>query len=396
MWARKRIDIDWKDLGWGMLWSFWSGSTVIASSRLEAAWGKCEETLATLSVRSGFDLLLKELQLPTGSEVVLSAVTIQDMARIIEAHDMIPVPVDLDPFTMAPSPQALESAISDKTKLILIAHLFGGIIDLAPYAEIAKKHGIPLIEDCAQAFDGKRYQGHPKTDVIMFSFGPIKTATALAGGLMTVRDRGLLKQMRNRQQTYPVQSQCVYRKRVLTYAAMNFIGGYFPFRIFVRCCQLLGQDCESLLNGAVRNFPADKFFEALRQQPSASLCKMMDRRIRRFDRRRQDRRTVSGAKLHQLLKDHYLCPGRGLPSHSTWVFPIVIPNSKAMSDRFKEAGFDVATASQLRPIHPPSFEEKAQPLQAAACLEKTVYLPFYPEMTDKAIKQMAAILKQES
>ena len=51
--------------------------------------------LTTLSVRTGFDLLLRSLNLPKGSEVICSAVTIKDMIKIIQLHGLIPVPVDL-------------------------------------------------------------------------------------------------------------------------------------------------------------------------------------------------------------------------------------------------------------------------------------------------------------
>ena len=56
---------------------------------------------------------------------------------------------------------------------------------LQPFAEKAQEHGLLLWEDCAQAFDG-RYAGHPEADAVMFSFGPIKTATALGGVIVAL------------------------------------------------------------------------------------------------------------------------------------------------------------------------------------------------------------------
>ncbi|HCK72012.1 MAG TPA: aminotransferase DegT, partial [Planctomycetaceae bacterium] len=50
-----------------------------------------------LSVRTGFDLLFQALNLPAGSEVLVSALTIDGMLRVIEEHDLVAVPVDLDP-----------------------------------------------------------------------------------------------------------------------------------------------------------------------------------------------------------------------------------------------------------------------------------------------------------
>src|SRR5512138_1654112 len=82
--------------------------------------------LVTLSVRSAWDLLLSALDLPVGSEVIMSAVTIPDMQRIAEAHGLVVVPVDLDARTMAPRIDQFSRAFTDRTELSIIAHLLGG------------------------------------------------------------------------------------------------------------------------------------------------------------------------------------------------------------------------------------------------------------------------------
>src|SRR5690606_37140318 len=88
------------------------------SARAEQAWGPSGDALACLSVRTGFDLLLQALQLPPGSEVLLSAITIADMARIIQAHGLVPVPVDLDPETLQVCSARLETLLSPRTRML--------------------------------------------------------------------------------------------------------------------------------------------------------------------------------------------------------------------------------------------------------------------------------------
>jgi len=80
--------------------------------------------------------------------------------------------------------------------------------------ELAKRHGILVIEDCAQAFTGQDYTGHPETDVAMFSFGSIKTMTALGGALLRVKDADLLRKMRAIQRTHPAQKRKEFAKIV--------------------------------------------------------------------------------------------------------------------------------------------------------------------------------------
>ena len=141
-------------------------------------------------------MLLAALGLPPKSEVLVSAVTIEGMVWIIQGHDLLPVPIDLEMRRMAPTLESLRRAITPATRAIVVAHLFGSLIPLDGIIEVAKRHGLLVIEDCAQAFDGGRYKGNPHADVSMFSFGPIKSATALGGGLLRVRDRKLLQRMR--------------------------------------------------------------------------------------------------------------------------------------------------------------------------------------------------------
>ena len=159
-----------------------------------------------LSVRTGLDLVLKALELPVGSEVLISAMTIPDMVRILKHHGLVPVPLDLRARDMSPQVELLENGLTPKTKAILVAHLLGGRFDMIPFVEFAKRHGLCLLEDCGQAFEGDRYHGHDEADVSMFSFGPIKTATALGGGLLRVKNEDLRQRIRTRQFEYPVQS----------------------------------------------------------------------------------------------------------------------------------------------------------------------------------------------
>src|SRR5213079_2017257 len=90
-----------------------------------------------------------------------------------------------------------------------------------PVIELAKKRGLVMIEDCAQAFTGPDYTGHPETNVAMFSFGSIKTMTALGGALLRVRDADLLRKMRTIQRTLPMQRRKEFAGVVLTHAILK-------------------------------------------------------------------------------------------------------------------------------------------------------------------------------
>ena len=122
------------------------------------AWGS-PDGIVCLSVRSGFELLLDALELEAGDEIAFSAITHPDMVRIAEARGLRVLPVDLDLKSLEPDSQALERALGPSTRLIVVAHLFGGLARLGQVAEIARRQEIVVVEDCAQSV---RRPGRPR------------------------------------------------------------------------------------------------------------------------------------------------------------------------------------------------------------------------------------------
>ena len=152
MYARHRLDLSVGDI----LFGFVSCGRHWRRERLEGEVLRLcsleEEVLVCFSVRSGSDLWLGAQGLRAGDEVLVSAVTHPDMVRIIRGHGLRAVPVDIDPETLAPRPWMLEVALTPRTRVVLVAHLFGGRMDLGPVARFARERGLLLVEDCAQAF----------------------------------------------------------------------------------------------------------------------------------------------------------------------------------------------------------------------------------------------------
>src|SRR5215217_540878 len=133
MYARHRLDISVADISFGIL----SCGRRLRRKQLEVE-----------------DLWLGAQDLRAGDEVLVSAITHPDMIRIINEHGLRAVPVDIDPETLAPRPWMLEAALTPRTRVVLVAHLFGGRMDLGDVAKFARERGLLLVEDCAQAFQG--------------------------------------------------------------------------------------------------------------------------------------------------------------------------------------------------------------------------------------------------
>src|SRR6476620_11825484 len=254
MWPRKQLDIGWSDLAFGLLQVVGARSRPTERAVVGHDWVPAEEAILTLSVRSGLDLLLTALALPADSEVIMSAVTIPDMVRIVEHHGLIPVPVDVDGRALQPVIEHLERSITPQTRAILVAHLLGTHIDMGPIIELARQHDLLVIEDCAQAFVGSAYAGHPDSDCALFSFGPIKTATALGGAVVRVRDGALRSRMRDLQNAYPIQTRSAYLKRLVKYATFRMLCKPFNYGLLVRTMGMLGIDYDRALGNAAHSF----------------------------------------------------------------------------------------------------------------------------------------------
>jgi len=125
----------------------------------------------------------------------MTAMNISDMIKIVEEHGLIPVPVDIDPFTMAPTLTAIKAATTEKTKVCLFAYLWGITYDISPFTNYLLELGVEVVEDCAQSWRGlDTFRGSPHAVLTMFSFGTIKLNTAFNGSVSIVRKKNLIYQ----------------------------------------------------------------------------------------------------------------------------------------------------------------------------------------------------------
>ncbi|MFC1864257.1 DegT/DnrJ/EryC1/StrS family aminotransferase [Chloroflexota bacterium] len=146
-----------------------------------------------VGVASGTDALqlaLLACGIESGDEVITTPFTFIATAESIAKCRAIPVFVDIDPKTYNIDPAKIEAKITRRTKAILPVHLYGQSADMNPILELAKKHNLKVIEDCAQAL-GAEYKGKrigSLGDAGCLSFFPSKVLGAYGDGGMVVTD----------------------------------------------------------------------------------------------------------------------------------------------------------------------------------------------------------------
>jgi len=172
--------------------------------------------LPILSVRTGFDLFFRVMNFSPGSEVIMSAVNIPDMIQIVQHHKLHIVPLDISIETAAPKVELLSQLVSSRTVAIVIAHLFGKWSPVDEFIAFAKKRNLYVVEDCAECFCGFDRLSHPQTDLALYSFGVIKFYTSFGGAIAKIKPE-LYDKMFALHETYRIQSQANYLKKVLKY-----------------------------------------------------------------------------------------------------------------------------------------------------------------------------------
>ncbi len=135
---------------------------------------------------------------PGSDEVILPGFTFFGTAGSVWRVGAKPVFVDIDPETFNLTPEAVEAAITERTKAIMPVHLYGQVCEMDEILAIARRHGLPVIEDAAQAIGaryGERRAGSMGRTACL-SFYPTKNLGAMGdGGMILTGDEGLAERM---------------------------------------------------------------------------------------------------------------------------------------------------------------------------------------------------------
>ena len=399
---RHRLDISVADVLYAVGAAATARSPDERARRIASAWAGDDCGLACISVRAAFDCLLSALDPAPGDEILVSAVTHPDMPAIVRAHGLVPVPVDLDVETLAPRREELDAALTPRTRALLVAHLFGARFDLGEVASFAREHGLLLVEDCAQTILGPTDSGDPLADVSLYSFGSIKTATALGGALVRVRDPELLRRMRAIESSWPRQHRREHALKSLKYLVLVVLDKPAPYTALAAVARVARFDLDRFVSTTVRAFrprPGEDhdtgFARWLRRRPSASLLALLERRLRHFDTGRLERRRVAGDHVVAGLPPCLERPGGSLTDPTYWVFPVLTDDPEGLIEAMRRAGFDATRGtSAIAAVEPPTDRPERDPIEARRMMAGMAFLPVYPEMSPETLDRLTDAVRQ--
>ena len=264
-----------------------------------------------------------------------------------------PVFVDVDERTYTIEPELLEAAITPRTKAIMPVHLYGRMADMAAIMAVAERHGLPVIEDCAQAH-GARFGGRVAGSIGLcgcFSFYPSKNLGALGdGGMITTNDADLAARLR-RLRMYG------WEKRYHTVDS----GGI--------------------------NSRLDEIQAALLRVKLRHLSDWNNAR-RRIAQRYNQLLADTGLLLPELPRDE---------SHVFHLYVVQTPQRDRLQAALQQRGVETAIHYPLPAHLQPVYQGLAAPgsLPVTEKLAGTVLsLPIYPELTDAEVDAVAAAVRE--
>ena len=302
---------------------------------------------------SALELILRAYGIGPGDEVITPANTFIASALAISSVGANPKLLDVDPVTYTIDISALEGAITARTRAIMPVHLYGHPVDMDPILEIARKHGLPVIEDACQAH-GARYRGKRVGSLgsaAAFSFYPAKNLGAYGdGGIVVTDDAEVAK--------------------------------------YVEMARNYGQ--------------REKYYHAVRgynHRLDTLQAAVLRVKLRRLDERNAARR--EHARLYQelLLSTGVVLPACAPEVEPVWhLFVIRVEQRdelrKSLADRGISVGIHYPVPIHLQEAYRDLGYKKGDFPVTEHCAERILSLPMYPELTASMIEHVAAAVAE--
>ena len=303
---------------------------------------------------NGTDALLLALRacgIDRGDEVITTPFTFIATAEVAAQIGARPVFADICPDTFNIDPGRIAAKITSKTKAIIPVHLFGHPADMGPIMDIARKHHLKVIEDCAQAF-GATYQGQSVGtfgDAGCFSFFPSKNLGCYGdGGMVITSDEAIaskVKMLRNH-------------------------------------------------GSAVRYYHSEVGYNSRLDEIQAAILRV---KLPLIDAANEARRANASAYCLALAgKDMVVPSERSDCNHVYHQFTIRVQNRQAIADALSKTGIASAVYYPV-PLHQQDVFVKMYNLKESlpvseACAGNVLSLPMFPELTPEEIQQIADVI----
>ncbi len=362
-----------------------------------------KHAVMTPSARYAFYLILRALGIEAGDEVVVPALTYFAIPSMAAAVGIRPVFADVGLRTHVLDPAAFEAAITPKTKAVVPTHLYGTPCDMEPIVAIARKHGLKVIEDCAQS-TGARYKGVRAGnlgDVSYYTFGLTKNITTLSGAMITTNDDAVAAHVRAAMEatTYGPMERAA--KEAMTGLAMMFATHPYLYPWTLHPAIVLGNKLgsdplhERFGEAEVRYDGVPTSFQKAR--PRAVQAAVGLKQLERIE-------ALNGARIRNgRALDDALANVAGIltPEYPAGAEPIYMsfvihhPRRAELMAALRRRGVDTTVGYMSDCSDHVLFPEHRRPQpNAAVIVRDQLHLPVHPRMDDRDTRHIAEAVRQ--
>lgn len=302
----------------------------------------------------------------------MTSINIPDMVQIVREYGLIPVPVDINLETTAPTMEDIKAVVTPKVvfyqnaqaKVFIVSYIYGIIFPIDEIADYCKEKGILLVEDAAESYYGNDYNGNSKAAMTLFSFGSIKRYTSFGGALTFVRDPEIYKKMTLMHNSFKTQTKSAFLKKLVRSlgiaTVLNNQKANYSFRA---ASNLVNFNYKEFAVHNLRGFaPSKDFLLKFNKRPSVALLAFLYDRLKNFD---LSAFKETNAKIivtinnklqrakNKLVANGVLVPGYAVNERSFWLFPVLVPDLDLCAEMLNKRGVDAYLgATQLRKIMP--------------------------------------------
>jgi perosamine synthetase len=366
----------------------------------EARLGAGTHAVTTSFGRMAFYYILKALGAPAGSEIVMPALTFWVMPEVARVAGLTPVFADVDPRTFVMTAESLERAITPKTVAVTPTHLWGLPCDMDAIVDVARRHKLFVVEDCAHAL-GATDRGRPVGtigDAAIFSFQTLKPLNTYGGGMAVTTDAGLADRVRALVAEEPLPTKDGIKKKLfqgrvqrISIRPRVFTWTLFPI---LWTCAMFNTNPDVYLWETIRTLdPLPPNYRERYSNVQAAIGLQALTLLDEWTTKTQ----ANAARIGAALSD---VPGVQLPlvpagrTHAFYQYCAYVPDRDAVVHGCLKHGVDLETLHVDVCATLPLFAPFAAEAPGAEATEQAIQIPVYESLTRAEVERVATVVRK--
>lgn len=349
--------------------------------------------------RTGIHAVLKNLDLPPGSVVLMPPITIKPILDVVLDLKLVPVFVDIDPSTVCFSEKALTDALKSSPRVAILTYLFGVVPDVEALCKTLRNAGVFIIEDFSQCLNGKFRSDKIGSfgDVSVYSASSVKTLDTYGGGFVFTDDPEMASSLGSEQRKLAKPSRSRLIKKVQTDLIRNFASQPLIFAVLtfpiLRFLTWRG-------GSKLTKFTGDRDQQPLTSLPSewfesytSIQAKVGLQQIKQMEEKDTKRKSaINQINSSHNFKDRPIGADGG--ENVFWQYIVYADDFPEFQKQLTSRGVDCATTSLVKISGLESYPYLGVTPNADRLYSNGVYLPCYHQLTKSQITRISDALSE--